>query len=221
MAQRALTSIPVPPSRPCCHAKMSDCGRSACSVSLRERGSHFPSQGLWKRYEVLLGNECPIFLCGKEDRQSNASSLLFCQEQPLSCHARQPKMKLLRRQRTVQHCHEIEKRNPMGILCKVCEIKARVGIRSGPVLAGAVDEKMPKYHLSGDTVNKASWTESHSLPRSIHLSLAAFRALPNQNFKTHERRETEEEVKGKRATCFLRKNLPGTEDEIKASRQPG
>ncbi|OPJ67146.1 hypothetical protein AV530_017051 [Patagioenas fasciata monilis] len=32
-------------------------------------------------------------------------------------------MKLLGRQRTLQHCCEIEKSNPTGILCKVCEIK--------------------------------------------------------------------------------------------------
>lgn len=32
------------------------------------------------------------------------------------------------------------------------------------MLAGAGDEKMPKCHLFGDTVNTAYWRESHSLP---------------------------------------------------------
>lgn len=38
---------------------------------------------------------------------------------------RQHKLKLCSRQSSVQHCHEMEKRNPAGISCRVCEIKAR------------------------------------------------------------------------------------------------
>jgi class 3 adenylate cyclase len=73
-------------------------------------------------------------------------------------------------------------------------MKLRVGINSGPVVAGVIGKSKYIYDLWGDTVNLASRMESGGLPDMIQVTRPVYEKLKDQ-FVFEPRGEIE--VKGK------------------------
>jgi class 3 adenylate cyclase len=74
------------------------------------------------------------------------------------------------------------------------QLEVRIGIDSGPVVAGVIGRAKFSYDLWGDTVNTASRMESHGLPGAIQVTERAYGRL-RERFEL--RRRGTIEVKGK------------------------
>jgi guanylate cyclase len=88
------------------------------------------------------------------------------------------------------------------------DLQLRIGINSGPVVAGIVGTHKFAYDLWGDVVNTASRMESHGLPGSIQISSATF-DLIRDDFVCELRGTVEVKGLGDTETYFLLERRSG------------
>lgn len=82
-------------------------------------------------------------------------------------------------------------------------LQLRIGLNSGPVVAGVIGRRRFLYDLWGDSVNTASRMESHGLPGEIQVTDSTYRLL-REKYSFVERGEIEVKGKGPMRTYFLR-----------------
>lgn len=78
----------------------------------------------------------------------------------------------------------------------------RIGINSGPVVAGIVGAKKFAYDIWGDTVNTAARMEQHSEPGKINISQSTY-DLVNDQFTCTDRGPIDAKHKGKMNMYFV------------------
>jgi len=86
--------------------------------------------------------------------------------------------------------------------------QVRIGMHTGPVIAGVIGVNKFIYDVWGDTVNFASRLEAHGLPGRIHVSEATRRALAAE-YDCEPRGQIHVKGMGQVATAFLGRRRSG------------
>ncbi len=81
-------------------------------------------------------------------------------------------------------------------------LEARIGMATGPLVAGVIGQQKFSYDLWGDTVNTAARMESHGVPGRIQVTEATYRRLSSR-FQFEPRGRIDVKGKGILETYFL------------------
>jgi adenylate cyclase len=85
-------------------------------------------------------------------------------------------------------------------------INCRIGINSGPLMAGVIGRKRISYNVWGDTVNTASRMESHGIAGQIQISYTTYKLIKN-DFICEPRGAIDVKGKGSMKTYLLKERV--------------
>ena len=91
-------------------------------------------------------------------------------------------------------------------------LQFRIGINSGPLIAGIIGNQKFQYDIYGDTVNTASRMESHGEAGKIQVSQATYELLKDE-FIMEQRGMIDVKGKGPMNTWFLMGSKEGSNRE--------
>ncbi len=90
----------------------------------------------------------------------------------------------------------------MLVVVRKLSLQLRIGLHTGPVVAGVIGRRKFSYDLWGDTVNTASRLESHGTPGRIQVAAATYHRL-SQQFDFEHRGTITIKGKGEMETWYL------------------